>query len=74
MTCTTAQHRMEKGETLNLQLVTAYFIPVLPRWAMPLLLWRTCSRVTNTPNFLTFKPCSNGCHDLELSAAQHDLW
>jgi hypothetical protein len=31
------------------------FILVLPRWAMPLLLWRTCSRVTNTPHYSASK-------------------
>jgi hypothetical protein len=34
---------------------------VLPRWAMPLLLWRTCSRVTNTPKKYNIECASSVC-------------
>jgi hypothetical protein len=39
-------------QALRLAIIAFVILPVLPRWAMPLLLWRTCSRVTNTPKFV----------------------
>jgi hypothetical protein len=38
-------------------------VKVLPRWVMPLLLWRTCSRVTNTPKKSAHQQqgCSSSC-------------
>jgi len=35
--------------------------PALPRWAMPLVLWRTCPRVTYFPHIITHPPAQGKC-------------
>jgi hypothetical protein len=41
-------------------------ILILPQWAMPLLLWRTCSRVTKSPNMLC-------CHAFHCTISTNKL-